>query len=121
MNYEDRVTKEYVEGLLAGCGNCKIFAGSYVGTGTYGESNPTSLTFPFTPKLIFVKAFSAAVPFMFLYPGQTHTGYILSDETSSSMQTTWSENEKNVSWYHSVAANLQMNESHTDYFYFAIG
>ena len=29
----------------------KIATGSYVGTGTYGASNPCSLTFPFVPKI----------------------------------------------------------------------
>ena len=30
----------------------KIAAGSYVGTGTYGSSNPNSLTFDFVPKIV---------------------------------------------------------------------
>ena len=30
---------------------CQIFTGSYVGTGTYGESNPVEITFPFIPNL----------------------------------------------------------------------
>ena len=30
---------------------CQIYTGSYVGTGTYGESNPTEITFPFVPDL----------------------------------------------------------------------
>ena len=50
MNYEDRVTKEYVEGLLAGMP--KIVFGSYVGTGEYGAEHPTSITFDFTPKVV---------------------------------------------------------------------
>lgn len=33
---------------------CQIFTGSYVGTGTYGESNPTEITFPFVPDLWWV-------------------------------------------------------------------
>ena len=32
----------------------KIATGSYTGTGTYGASNPNSLTFEFAPKLVFV-------------------------------------------------------------------
>lgn len=32
----------------------QIETGSYVGTGTYGEDNPNSLTFSFTPKLLFI-------------------------------------------------------------------
>ena len=48
MNYEDRVTKEYVEGLLGAMP--KIAAGSYVGTGEGGAT----ITFPFVPKLLFL-------------------------------------------------------------------
>ena len=32
----------------------KIATGSYTGTGTYGESNPSSITVDFTPRLLFV-------------------------------------------------------------------
>ena len=32
----------------------RIATGSYVGTGTYGASNPCSLTFDFAPKLLIV-------------------------------------------------------------------
>lgn len=32
----------------------RIVTGSYVGTGTYGESNPNTLTFDFEPKAIFI-------------------------------------------------------------------
>ena len=32
----------------------KIATGSYTGTGTYGSSNPNSLTFEFDPKIVFV-------------------------------------------------------------------
>ena len=35
----------------------KIATGSYVGTGTYGASNPCSLTFDFAPKAVFVTGF----------------------------------------------------------------
>ena len=32
----------------------RIATGSYVGTGTYGASNPCSLTFAFSPKVVFL-------------------------------------------------------------------
>ena len=35
-------------------GQVRIATGSYVGTGTYGSSNPCSLTFDFVPKLLIV-------------------------------------------------------------------
>lgn len=44
------------EGNAVEIGMCKISIGSYVGTGTYGQDNPTTITFPFTPKLVFVYA-----------------------------------------------------------------
>ena len=35
-------------------GGAKIETGSYTGTGTYGNSNPNSLTFGFEPKIVFI-------------------------------------------------------------------
>ena len=40
--------------LATAMGAAKIQTGSYVGTGTYGASNPNSLTFPFTPKFVYI-------------------------------------------------------------------
>ena len=37
-----------------GCG--KIYRGTYTGTGTYGDSNPTTLAFNFVPKLLMVSS-----------------------------------------------------------------
>ena len=34
-----------------------LYTGSYIGTGTYGESLPTKLTFPFEPIIIFMPAY----------------------------------------------------------------
>lgn len=123
---DDRILREdfnsdnaKIDAALAS--GAKIATGSYTGTGEYGASHPNTLTFDFAPKLIFIKNFVSANPFMFLYPGQTHTGYILSDETSSSMQTTWGEDGKHVSWYHNLNDVFQMNEHTSEYFYFAIG
>ena len=41
-------TKQYVDGF------CKIKAGSYVGTGLYGQSNPTVINCGFKPKILFI-------------------------------------------------------------------
>ena len=35
-----------------------LYTGSYMGTGTYGASNPTSITFPFEPILLLGGAFA---------------------------------------------------------------
>lgn len=34
-----------------------LYTGQYMGTGTYGENNPTTLTFPFKPIIIFMPAY----------------------------------------------------------------
>jgi len=56
----DRVTRSDVNGAFAAIdtalaalsGGARIAAGSYTGDGTYGSANPSSLTFPFVPKLV---------------------------------------------------------------------
>lgn len=40
--------------LASAMGAAKIQTGSYVGTGTYGASNPNSLTFSFQPKYVYL-------------------------------------------------------------------
>ena len=35
---------------MAGKGNCRVAAGSYTGSGTFGENSPNTLTFPFKPR-----------------------------------------------------------------------
>lgn len=46
-------------------GSVKIATGSYVGNGTYGESNPTLIEFPFVP--VFAMIFT-------MTPGSTNVG-----------------------------------------------
>lgn len=45
-------SKAEIDSLLSS--GAKIQTGSYVGTGTYGASNPCSLTFDFDPKFVFI-------------------------------------------------------------------
>ena len=90
----------------------KIETGSYIGTETYGASNPNSLTFYFEPKLIVVTTSSE------LYKGilvliQGHVG----TSTLSSVTTTWLDN--GVSWYDD-SADKQFNKK-IQYGYVAVG
>ena len=48
MNYEDRITKSYIEDALAG--KCRIVTGSYTGNNTDGRK----ISVGFTPKLVIV-------------------------------------------------------------------
>lgn len=107
----------------------KIATGSYVGTGVYGSSNPTSLTFDFVPKLIILECNSdiASTPYSVIlirdnpfvrHVIQTNSG----DLSDSTLRITWSENM--VSWYNELNAEYQMNSSQyggLPYFYVAIG
>ena len=106
----------------------KIEVGSYVGTGTYGSSNPNTLTFEFEPKLVFVR-----------YGENGTTGYttlcifVPTDLTSSFRMNGFSYipnstesnsyakiNGKSLSWYAQNSPS-QANVSGKTYNYIAIG
>lgn len=91
---------------------CQIYAGSYIGTGTYGASNPNTLTFQFAPKMVVVTATGAAG--LGASTGMLWNG----NPTIGSKSVTLDGNA--LSWYDSSAAN-QLNTSGTIYYYVAIG
>ena len=121
MNYEDRVTKEYVEGLLAGMP--KVYAGTYIGTGTCGPSHPTSITFPFTPKLVIINIRAGHASWgtdLVLMWGLTATHAI--ENTNYQNIITYSGNT--ISWHITQTENYateQLNANGRVYPYIAIG
>lgn len=98
----------------------KIATGSYTGTGTYGASNPCSLTFNFSPKLVIVRH-------MVLMRGAGNTFHSISSNGSSSSnaKNTAIWTETGVEWYcsqsYQPSASAQMNEEGAVYNYLAIG
>lgn len=110
-------------------GGAKIQTGSYVGTGTYGSSNPCSLTFDFEPKLFVFFATENAI----YYYGQntsssTVTHIIMLWGTTTAWVSgsggyrnyiTYTSNK--ISWYNDSSAARQCNESGTTYKYCALG
>lgn len=60
-NFNEKIadTNTYIQEMVAAAqaAGAKIQTGSYVGTGTYGQANPCSLTFDFAPKLIFLMSY----------------------------------------------------------------
>lgn len=106
---------------------------SYVGTGTYGSSNPNSLTFDFVPKVIlFMYRFSnsfdpnSAMYARFVSVAALKATYkkvwfaqINSNGNAGYMKI--SEDRKTVSWYNTYGAFYQNNESGTTYVFLAIG
>lgn len=105
----------------------KIATGSYTGTGTYGSSNPNSLTFVFEPKFIFITAYATAytnVIQAMLARGQDRLVYSSVSNNGGSSYTnkstlTWSGNT--VTWYNTNSESGQLNSSSYTYYYIAIG
>lgn len=104
-------------------GNTKVETGSYVGTGTYGQSNPNSLTFDFVPKLICIfpssdPSFGGWVWFQGISIGRTNVSSAGSYGGGFTATITWNGNT--VSWYQTSDANYQLNANRS-YNYIAIG
>ena len=133
--------------LASAMGAAKIQTGSYVGTGTYGASNPNSLTFGFRANFISItgpelkyQEFSNEVSYEicrlvysnnYLYVLQTeHTVYSSSEtykNTASKIYNfSWSDNT--FKWNNGMSGTgstfdsiTQMNHSGTTYYWVAFG
>ena len=126
---EDRILREdfnadntKIEAALASAGNCKIATGSYVGTGTYGASNPTSLTFEFQPLMILldpgeIEVTNSVPRYYFLY--RSCSSFSACKSSGSVLPVTWSAN--GASWYATLNALQQFNTKGQTYHYLAIG
>lgn len=102
----------------------KIATGSYVGTGTYGASNPNTLTFDFEPKIVFL-ARDGSEEILGNYAGHITvfpwTAYLTFRSGSSGYRCTINWNGNTISWYSTSDATSQGNVSGTTYYYLAIG
>lgn len=91
---------------------------SYVGTGTYGSSNPNSLTFDFAPKVVLLKE-RAGKYFAPLVSDATSNLSISTASAASILSCAW--NNKTVSWYADSGSLKQLNDSGAKYIAIAIG
>lgn len=110
-------------------GGARIEVGGYVGTGTYGSSNPNSLTFGFEPQLVAIfapaeKGDNAAK--LFMLRNVLGASILDFDGNNNGVIVTWSE--KSVSWYTYLSSSsalgrytYQMNYPNYTYRYIAIG
>lgn len=98
---------------------------SYVGTGTYGRSNPNSLTFDFAPKVVIVNGHRVAASYTISY------SIILSPQSGGGVSMLGNDRgyvywviceaiDRTVSWYADSYGN-QLNESGMKYVAVAIG
>lgn len=99
-------------------------SGTYVGTGTYGVGNQTSISLSFTPKFICITNQTDSSKRAFLPYGGYGVCWTQSTISSSSisaygLSTTWTQT--GISWYNSSSAVQQMNESGDTYQYTAFG
>ena len=98
----------------------KIATGSYTGTGTYGSSNPNSLTFDFDPKLVFISLKDQRPSVCaFAINGQTTFSKTNADASSQTNLCSFSRNL--FTWYNEIDADIQFNISNRTYCYVAIG
>lgn len=103
----------------------KIDTGSYVGTGTYGVSNPCSLTFGFSPSILIITGFmknggtsiggngSVVMNTSYGSYGESYSQYSISGTVVA--------NGNQVQWYSENSASEQMNTDGSTYYYVAIG
>lgn len=111
----------------------KFQAGSYSGTGKYGLSNPSSLTFSFAPKIVAIYAnIAKSSGTIYVQTDATWilpmekltTEYVMGNGFSSGGGHTWgkkSSDGKTVYWYNNEADGYQLNSDSAEYCYFAIG
>ncbi len=131
----DAARKDYVDNLIASC--AKIQTGSYVGTGTYGPSNPVTLTFNFVP-YFFVLSVSNIAEHQGANANYADlsTGYndgiwlwqhgIATYRMYARYQIIWTQQNSRLTWYYNgtneyVDGNYQMNESNKSYYWIAFG
>lgn len=103
----------------------QVVTGSYTGTGTYGASNPNSLTFDFEPKAVFISSTYYSAFLLFGVADAPRGCVFYSGNTSAAANNTYglvtSWNGDTVSWYNTGNANVQLNTSSYTYTYTAIG
>lgn len=108
----------------------KIETGSYVGTGTYGASNPNTLTFSFVPKIVFISFTGVAsetysgLSIPFISSCRSAIVFDNRDGSSTRIDVSWSGQngtpENSVSWYGNSPAT-QLNTNGITYQYIALG
>lgn len=108
----------------------RIATGSYVGTGTYGEQNPNSLTLPFVPKFMVISSRKSSGQYchafffcLSLTSSYTYAGFWgqIANQTSIDNRSVAKLEGSTVSWYNTSQYDFQFNESGGTYNYWAIG
>lgn len=99
--------------------SARVATGSYVGTGTYNKSPYNSLTFDFTPKVVFVKSGSGSYIIDAYIWGQPF--WVTRAEAMSVAGCNVSVSGNTMTWYSTKNEYTQLNDSSITYQYVAIG
>ena len=97
-------------------GFARIETGSYVGTGTYGQANPNTLTFGFVPKFVFVSSGGTKSSYFLWVQGCNGTSGEYNDHLSVVVVS-----GNTLSWYNTNNEISQRNIKNVTYYYIAIG
>ena len=137
--YPPAVSDGYTYTALGQLGNkTKVELFSYVGTNTYGENNPTILTFDFKPKFLWFvgkQPVSGGEPFSPAIPSGNFYPWIATENTPTTrtsrvgfgnpnnIQGWMSADGKTLTWFNYSTSNAsdQLNSSNARYYYIAIG
>ena len=106
----------------------KIVTGSYVGTGSYGQSNSNSLTFQVDPKLVIIRAqqrsYDSDNMAIFIKPVLSSTSISRMQKAAgqvlgATIPCTWDKNT--LTWYSTANQDEQLNSRNATYYYLVIG
>ena len=104
--------------------NLLLYTGQYIGTGTYGSSNPTSVTFPFEPVLFFIPSTggSNVNTIRCDYLIESYQEYTLAGSGRNAVTGHMKKSADGItiSWYAGNASS-QQNETGDIYYFAAIG
>lgn len=134
------ITTSNLSTQASNLGFSKIQTGSYVGTGTYGPSNPCSLTFNYTPRILWIYAFirtdhnkymTLADPFPFLFDWASTTyknniGPAASTAKGMYSYVKCSDDRRTIYWYNTKqdsnasTAVYQLNYKDAIYYWLTI-
>lgn len=108
---------EYISlGQLGGF--CRAEYGTYIGTGKYGEDNPTTLTFSGTPLFVLVLPVKDTSTRLTLINGVEFVYANANYTDRSKCLITWGD--KSLFFYNENAPDYQLNSQYVNYVYFAI-
>ena len=98
---------------------CQIYTGSYVGTGTYGQSNPNELTFPFEPKAVLIAKLGPNSPMLGIFIQNVFYSMGVNNNIRNMEHTSISGNT--ITWYSTGSDTVQLNEEDITYPYVVFG